>query len=736
MTTATTAPRASETPASKASSTSKASRPARLLVADDDRINRIVLVRRLENRGFQTVIADNGREVIEQVKQKACDLFLLDIMMPEMDGLQVLETLRADYTSAELPIIMVTAKSENQDIVQALNLGANDYLTKPIDFAVALARINTHLSLRRAHEALRESENRYALAARATNDGLWDWDLVANEVYYSPRWKEMLGHEESEVGCRAEEWFDRIHPEDERRVRAGIRSHIDGLTPHFESEYRILHKSKGYRWMLSRGLAVREKDGPATRMAGSQTDITEGKVADALTGLPNRILFLDRLSRAVQRAERHADYVFALLFLDLDRFKIVNDSLGHAIGDQLLIGVAQRLEGCLRTTDTVVRLAEASTVARLGGDEFTILLDDVKCEANAMAVAERIHRELIQPFQVCGHEIFTNASVGIRMGAADCPGIDDLLRDADTAMYFAKSHGRGRCAVFDISMREKAVARLRLETELRHALEQGQFHLHYQPIVALDGDRIVGFEALLRWQHPERGMVSPAEIIPVAEETGLIVPLGWWVLREACRQMATWQQRYRREPPLTIAVNFSSKQLVQPRLVEQVEEILQETGLDVRALKLEITESAIIDNAETAAVLLSRLRSLGVRVAVDDFGTGYSSLSYLHRFPIDTLKIDRSFVNEMAGGQKNEIVHTIVALAHRLELDVVAEGIETAEQRAELRNLECEFGQGYYFSHPVDVAAAEAALSAGLKATTDGDQPSCVAPDHLAATAR
>jgi diguanylate cyclase (GGDEF)-like protein/PAS domain S-box-containing protein len=694
--------------------TSQGAHPETLLIADDDRINRIVLISRLEARGFQTVVAENGREVLELTSRQRFDLILLDIMMPEMDGLEVLQALRAKHSAADLPVIMVTAKNRDQDVVHALTVGANDYLTKPINFAIAIARINTQLALRRSHEALCRSETRYALAARGANDGLWDWDLVANEIYYSPRWKSMLGYEEIEIGASTDEWFSRIHPEDRARVQASAMAHCEGETPHFENEYRILHKTKGYRWMLSRGLVHHDPDGTPSRMAGSQTDITESKVADALTGLPNRILFMDRLDRALERAKRHPDYRFALLFLDLDRFKIINDSLGHHVGDQLLVAIARRLEACLRSSDSIGRLGEATTVARLGGDEFTILLDDLGSEADVIAVAERILHDLAQSFHVGEQEIFTNVSIGVRMGAADCAGIQELVQDADTAMYCAKSAGRGCFAVFDAAMRENVVNRLRLEMELRQALEQGHFCLHYQPIIALELGCIVGFEALLRWQHPERGLVSPSEIIPIAEETGLIVPLGWWVMREACRQMAAWQARFKPDPPLTIAVNFSSKQLLQPQVAEQIQEVLRETGLDVRCLKLEITESAIIDNTATVVALLDRLRELGIRVAIDDFGTGYSSLSYLHRFSIDTLKIDQSFVRGLDKSQKSGIVSSIIAMAHGLDLDVVAEGVETTEQRARLLSLDCEYGQGFYFSEPVTSATAEAALEASL----------------------
>jgi diguanylate cyclase (GGDEF)-like protein len=423
---------------------------------------------------------------------------------------------------------------------------------------------------------------------------------------------------------------------------------------------------------------------------------------DGLTGLANRALFMDHLKLALGRAQRHATYRFAVLFLDLDRFKLINDSLGHMAGDQLLVGVARRLETAMRPGDTV---------SRLGGDEFTVLLDDLKDADEAEAVAERLQQQLTPSFNLGGHEVFTTVSIGIALSAEDYHRPEDILRDADTAMYRAKSLGKARYEIFDKVMHARAMDRLGLERDMRGAVEHRELFLQYQPIVSLATGSLRGFEALVRWQHPERGLIHPAKFIPIAEETGMIIPIGKWILNEACRQMSRWQKLSRSDGPLPVSVNLSGKQFLQPDLLEQIQEVLRETGLDPRGLKLEITETVVMENIETATHTLEQLRALGVELSIDDFGTGYSSLSYLQRFPVSTLKIDRSFVSRMTESDGTaEIVRTIMQLAQNLGMDVVAEGVETESQRAQLRDFECEFGQGYYFSRPMDSDAAEALL--------------------------
>jgi diguanylate cyclase (GGDEF)-like protein/PAS domain S-box-containing protein len=691
----------------------------RLLIVDDNDMNRDMLARRLERKGYEIVLADSGRELSPRVKDERIDLILLDIEMPEISGLDALRTLRQTYSPIELPIIMVTAKNQSEDVVKALELGANDYVTKPIDFAITLARIGTQLSHKRAQEALRESEERYALAARGANDGLWDWNLQANKIYFSARWKAMLGYKEEEIGDSPEEWFDRIHEGDRERVKQELASHQGGANPQFESEHRILHKDGSFRWMLSRGLAVHDDSGKSLRMAGWQTDITEGKISDPLTGLPNRLLFTDRLSRLLKVSKRRKDYLFAVLFLDLDGFKMINDSLGHLVGDQLLMGVASRLEKCLRATDIVARVGQGFIVARLGGDEFTILLDDLKNPSDAKQAAERLMKALAAPFFLSGKEVFTSVSIGIALShAADYNLPDEILRDADTAMYRAKSLGKARYDVFDADMRASVIARLQLETDLHRAIERGEFSNFYQPIVSLSSGEIVGFESLLRWQHPTRGQLQPEGFISVAEETGLIRELGWWNLREACRQMSEWRLQYKEYSGLTMSVNLSPKQFLQPNLVVDIEKLLAELDLPPSALRLELTESTVMGDPSGAVTMLEQIKALGISLAIDDFGTGYSSLSYLHRFPLDTLKIDRSFISGLSDGNSKdgaEIARTILPMASNLHLEVVAEGVETGEQVALLKRLDCNYGQGFYFSKPVP--AAEAGLLLAKRAS-------------------
>ncbi|MFL5365639.1 MAG: EAL domain-containing protein [Myxococcales bacterium] len=566
---------------------------------------------------------------------------------------------------------------------------------------------------RRTERALRDSEERYALAARGANDGLWDWDLVANRVYLSPRWKAMLGLGEGDIGGNPEGWLGRVHPDDHARLTADIAAHVEGRSAHLESEIRIRHADGTWRTMLVRGAAVRDASGKATRMAGSQTDITDRKRAeekllhdalhDGLTGLPNRALFMDRVGQAMAFQARRSDYRFAVLMLDVDRFKTVNESLGHAMGDRLLASVAKRVWRCVRPGDTV---------ARLSGDEFAVLLEDYAVAEEPRRVADRIIAEMAAPHDLGGTEVFTSASVGVAVGRPELGKPEDLLRDADVALYRAKDLGRSRYVVYHPSMRTRAREQLQFETDLRRALGRNELRVVFQPIVSLTTGLPTGCEALVEWQHPGRGRIPPSDFIPMAEETGLILPIGNWVLRESCKQVKAWAGRCDGGPTPTVSVNLSARQLLHAELVDQVRAAISDAGIVPGQLRLEVTESVIMENAGPASLLLTQLKALGVHLLIDDFGTGYSSLSYLHNFRFDTLKIDRSFVSRIDTAQKNvEIVRTILSLSRALGMTAVAEGVETEGQVAQLQMLKCDSAQGFYFSRGLEGQLFAAMLS-------------------------
>ena len=679
-----------------------------LLLVDDEALNRDMLSRRLTHHGFLVEVAGDGPSALQQIAARQPDLVLLDVMMPGMTGLEVLQALRATYAPDQLPVIMVTALKDSDKVVEALNMGANDYITKPVDFPVAVARIRGQLARKAAESALRESQERYALAARGANDGLWDWDLASGRVYYSERWKAILGYVDAEIGEDSGEWFSRVHAEDLEKLRDVMRAEqAGGAGEAFECEHRMRHRDGTYRWVRCRGAAVQDSAGKVLRMAGSMSDVTTGKVYDPLTGLANRILFMERLEQEFASHRANPGVQFAVMFLDLDRFKLINDSLGHLAGDQLLVAMAERLVRGVRTGDSRVRPTPRDLPARLGGDEFAVLLCDLADPADALPVAQRILMELREPFALAGRGIFCTVSIGIAPCGEAYTSAAEMVRDADTAMYTAKSKGRSRCEVFDESMRTLVVERLELENDLRRAIEKHELSVNYQPKVRLSDRRICGFEALARWHHPRRGWIPPTEFIPVAEETGLIHQLDMWVLREACSQMKQWHTEYPCDPPLAISVNFSPSQFAQLHLVEQIDTVLKETGLDPRSLQLEITESVLMDDGEAAREILTRLKGLGVGLKIDDFGTGYSSLAYLAQLPFDTLKIDRSFTLQLEGGDCNsEIVKSILDMAHTLGMQVVAEGVEGNEQVKSLISMGCEYGQGFLFSKPITAQAA------------------------------
>jgi diguanylate cyclase (GGDEF)-like protein/PAS domain S-box-containing protein len=558
-------------------------------------------------------------------------------------------------------------------------------------------------------DALRESEERFRSAFHhaagmglVAPDGRW--------IQVNKSLCEMLGYPEAELLLGS---FQRItHPDDLNLILEQLQKLRAGTIPSLQLEQRYFHKKGHLRWVLLSVTTVNDAHQSANLIFQMQ-DISDRKQAekklvhdafhDALTALPNRMFFMDQLKQSVQRVNRTQGLPFAVLFLDFDRFKLINDSLGHMVGDQLLIAIAKRLRSSVRPGDTV---------ARLGGDEFTILLDSLKNPDDAIDMARRLLSNLSEHFKLPDREVFITASIGVALSTAGYEHAEEVLRDADTAMYRAKSLGRARYEIFDKGMQATPTDLPQIETDLWRALERDELTLDYQPIVSLRTGRIAGFEALLRWLHPSRGMVSPLEFISVAEETGLIIPIGQWVLNQACRQTREWQKLYPQTPPLQVSVNLSPKQFMQRDLIDQISLALDSGGLSPASLKVEITEGMVMTNVESTMQMLGQLQALGVTISLDDFGTGYSSLSYLHRFPISTLKIDQSFVSSMSNNQESlEIVRTILGLARNLKMEVIAEGVETLEQARELKSMNCEYGQGFYFSRALNVEGAVGLLS-------------------------
>jgi diguanylate cyclase (GGDEF)-like protein/PAS domain S-box-containing protein len=676
--------------------------PVRVLLVEDDEDDYLItrdMLAHQERARFAVDWRSDYHESLQAIRDGNHDVYLIDYRLGAHTGLELVRQGFAARPYA--PVIMLTGEATYEMDLEATALGVTDYLVKQkLDSQILERSIRYAISHQKAIRDLSLSEERYSLAVRAANDGIWDWDLGTGRIYFSPRWHAILGRPEQAADEDPAAWFDLVHSGDVLRLRGAIEAHLDGRTPHLQSEHRMRHADGTWRWVMTRGLAIRGVDGRPTRMAGSLSDITDRRIAqlrlqhdalhDTLTGLPNRTLFMDRVNQILQRAIRDPRTGCAVLFLDIDRFKLVNDSLSHAVGDTLLIALAGRVAAALRPGDTV---------ARLGGDEFTVLLEDVMAPEDATVVADRILHSLDEAFEVDGNELFVTASIGISLSS---PGLGsaDLMRNADIAMYDAKRRGRSRSAVFDESMHRRVVDRLARETELRQVVECSLLGIHYQPIIDLASGRICGLEALARWPA-DWPHVSPAEFITIAEETGVIGALGQQVLRRALVTLAGWRAEGLVSDEVCMSVNLSGRQLDDPGLAEQVRAAINSAELPPNALKLEITESTLMQEIERTQHVFSEVCGSGVGLHLDDFGTGYSSLTALHRFPVDALKIDRSFVSTISsnGEESNDvIVRSTVALAHSLGLPVIAEGIEAPDQLRRLRSLGCEFGQGYLFS--------------------------------------
>jgi diguanylate cyclase (GGDEF)-like protein/PAS domain S-box-containing protein len=659
------------------------------------------------------VVDAKGR--VRAANQRVLDMWRISgPVVPGTQDRALREAVRAQLADAgayvaRVHAIMSATERGSYDVVEFLDGRVYERYSQPLWVeGRAEGRVWSFLDItesRRAEQVLQASEDRFHHAARGAHDGLWEWEVDGDTLSLSPRWAAALGMPDAPLRCTLADWAALIHPNDRDRFLSALDTHLRGDQPVFECEYRARHADGGERWMLCRGLAVRGEDGRAVRVAGSQADVTGRRSAeealairdlyDELTELPNRGLFKDRLRQAVRRGRP-----FAVALLDLDRFKTINESLGHTVGDEVLREVARRLEACLTPGDTV---------ARFGADVFTLLLDGVADASEATRMAGQVLRAMGAPIRAGGREVFTSASIGLVLPNPE-HSADELLRDADTAMHRAKAAGRGRCQLFDPRMHAQAVARLQMETQLRRAVDRQELSVVYQPLIRLDSGVVEGFEALVRWTQEDGTTRSPAEFIPLAEETGLIVPLGIQVLRAACMQMAAWRASVGTRA-LHVNVNLSARQLAHPGLAGDVAAILAETGLDGGVLRLEITESVLAENAEATTATMAALRALGVCLCIDDFGTGYSSLAYLHRLPVDCLKVDRSFVHRIGTDQESaEIVRTILSLARNLGLRTVAEGVETDDQLRFVREAGCDYAQGFGIHRPLDVAAATALL--------------------------
>ncbi len=685
-------------------------RPCILMVDDDAGARRLTRAT-LNKAGFDVLEAANGALALEALQQHLPDLVLMDVSMPVMDGFDACAALRALPGGQRVPVTMITGLDDTQSIERAFEVGATDFITKPINWSVLPHRVRYMLRASTAINTLEQHQRRLSNAQRIGEMGDWEWDVAADRLTPSQQSWLLCGHAEDPGQPTLAAFLAAVPADEQDRVLAAFSDAV-ASGEGFSIDHRILLPNGGVRH-LQQQIEVISHDsaGRARQMASAVHDITRRKDAeeqirrlayyDPLTGLPNRLLFTEQLSRAIAHAGRHGQQL-AVIFVDLDNFKRVNDTLGHRAGDELLRTASARLSGVLRGHDTMSRHADHSghSIARLGGDEFTVLLNGLQRPEDAALVAQRLVSALAQPVVVQGTEVFVGGSLGVAMYPSDGTDVDTLLMHADTAMYRAKAGGRGAFQLYDPSMNARALDRLHLETQLRRALERREFVLHYQPRVDVLSGRIIGAEALIRWQHSERGLVPPGEFIPMVEDTGLVVPIGEWAIEEVCRQQAAWRDAG--TPPVPVAVNLASTHLREVTLPGLVRDALTRHGVDAQLLGIEVTESILLADPEVSIGIAQQLCSMGVQLSIDDFGTGYSSLSYLKRLPIAALKIDRSFVRDLDTDPDDEaIVSAIIALAHSLKLKVVAEGVETRSQLAFLQSRQCDEYQGFLNSRAV-----------------------------------
>lgn len=681
------------------------------LIIDDDAMMRLLIRQTLERAGFACHEAGNGREALKLVGSYSPDIVLLDVVMPELDGYETCEQLRRIPDASHVPVIMLTGLDDNDSIDRAYQAGATDFISKPINWGVLGYRVRYVMRASHALRDVAKHQSSLETAQRIARLGGWEWGITHNDHYWSAETYRILGLDPAQVHANLDAFLACVHDDEREETREDIMDLV--RSGEFPSRViRIRRPDGGLRYVQIQAVASLDATGTVARLSGTIQDVTELHEAeqrirylayhDGTTGLPNRQSFIEGLGKALSIAKRHHRQL-GILALDLDQFKRVNDTLGHGVGNEVLISAARRLIATLRECDVIAvpeqRDEGREGVARLDGDEFSVLISDLDHYHDAAKVAHRLLDELRKPFKAGGQEVFLTASIGLALYPLDGDDADSLMRNAGAAMHFAKEQGRDNYQFYSRAMNATALEKLSMESQLRKALERNEFLLHFQPKINAATRRVVGVEALIRWQHPELGMVPPSQFIPLAEETGLIVPIGEWVLRSACEQSRAWQRAGL--PSVHVAVNISSPHFRQG-LTDSVAKALQATALDPGLLEVELTESMLMQNVETTLATLHELKDMGVRLAIDDFGTGYSSLSYLKRFPLDALKIDRSFVKDLPRDPEDAaITKAIIAMAHSLRLQVVAEGVETQEQLAFLQQHGCDVLQGYLFSRPV-----------------------------------
>ena len=684
----------------------------RILIVDDDAGGRRLTRAALQRAGFEVSEAVDGAQALESMREELPDLVLMDVSMPVMDGFSCCAGLRKLPGGTRVPVVMMTGLDDVKSIERAFEVGATDFITKPINWPILSHRVRYMLRASAAINQLKHNQRRLSNAQRIGEMGDWEWDVRQGRVSASEQAWRIFGRDSGLGALEDGQFLDTVYAEDMERVRlAWERAIANG--DDFAIEHRVVQRDGAVRHVHQQVEVIEQDEhGRALRLVGAVHDITRRKDAeeqvrrlayfDTLTGLPNRLLFTEQLMKALAQAERHGQQL-AVLFIDLDDFKRVNDTLGHGAGDDLLKQIGTRLAGSVRGLDAVTRTAfdhEGNTIARLGGDEFIVLLNNVNDAVDAGAVARRLVAALAEPVTVQGAELYVSCSVGVATYPGDGADIETLLMNADTAMYRAKEAGRGGVQFYDRSMNARARERLQMETLLRHAIEREEFVLHYQPRIDLGSGRIVGAEALIRWQHPQRGLLMPRDFIPLSEEARLVIPIAEWVIGRVCRQVAAWQASGLDVVP--VAVNLAAPHLREPSLPELVQRTLREHALSSSLLEIEVTESILMNDPEQSLANARRLAALGVSLSIDDFGTGYSSLSYLKRMPIAAVKIDQSFVRDIATDPDDAaIITAIIAMAHSLNLRVVAEGVETEAQRRFLQEQGCDEFQGYLVSVPV-----------------------------------